>query len=220
MSWEDADHTGEYCRTCSGINLGCIDCATEKSGALSDRERFLVTLSAHPSSRADTIVCLAGDDGDARAGASVELFKSGMAPGILVTGGRDNPPHVGALLTTSLIYGKGIAHERVITDATASNTREQAVNTVALAQEKGWKRLILVASSWHQPRAYLTFLRALQEAKADETICIVPPPFPISGGARFGERLALECEKIDRYGDTGDCASYADGLAYLARWAA
>jgi uncharacterized SAM-binding protein YcdF (DUF218 family) len=216
MSWEDADHTGEYCRTCSGINLGCIDCATEKSGALSDRERFLVTLAYQRPSHADVIVCLAGEDGENRALVAAELFKMGMAPGILVTGGLDRSPHLGALPTTTLLYGRGIVFDRIVTDASAANTREQAVNTIDKAQRRGWKRLILVASAYHMPRAYLTFLKALQDARAAD-VCVVPAA--VLGADRFTERLALECEKIDRYGDTGDVASYADGLAYLARWA-
>jgi uncharacterized SAM-binding protein YcdF (DUF218 family) len=187
---------------------------------ISDRERFLVTLAYHPTSNADTIVCLAGEEGESRAHYAASLFKHRLRPddppvasGILVTGGRDNPPHVGALLTTTLLYGKGIAHNRIITDARATNTREQAINTVATAVEKGWKRLLIVASSWHAPRAYLTFLAALQEAGVTD-VCLVPAAVQ---SPAFADRLDGELAKIDAYGP--HCASYADGLAELARWA-
>jgi uncharacterized SAM-binding protein YcdF (DUF218 family) len=183
---------------------------------MTDQTRFLVTLAYSRPSHADLIVCLAGEEGEERALAAAELFKMGMAPAILVTGGRHEPPtHMGATLLQTLILGRGIAHDRIVTDVVPMNTREQAVETVALVQSKGWKRCILVASAYHMPRAYLTFLQALTEAKAD--VCVVPAA--VSGADRFAERLALECEKIDRYGDAGDVASYADGLAALARWA-
>jgi uncharacterized SAM-binding protein YcdF (DUF218 family) len=182
---------------------------------LTDRERFLVTLAYQRPSHADVIVCLAGEDGENRAFDAAELFKAGKAPGILVTGGRHEGAHMGAAALKTLILGRGIAHDRIVVDDVPQNTREQAVETVALALVKGWKRLILCASTYHQPRAFLTFLRALQEAKQDETICIAH--YPVRGADDFDGRLARDIAKIEAYGD--HCASYADGLAALARWA-
>jgi uncharacterized SAM-binding protein YcdF (DUF218 family) len=181
---------------------------------MTDRERFLVTLAYQHPSNADAIVCLAGEEGEARAIAAAGLFKMGKAPGILVTGGRHEPPtHMGASVMQTLILGRGIAHDRILIDLVPLNTREQAVETVALALSKGWKRIILVASSWHVCRAYLTFLAALQEAGVTD-MCLVPAAV---GSPAFEDRLAGELDKIDGYG--AHCASYADGLAELARWA-
>jgi uncharacterized SAM-binding protein YcdF (DUF218 family) len=199
----------DYCDNCGGYV--CLACAS----ALTDRERFLVTLAYQRPSKADVIVCLAGEDGESRAYVAADLFKLGYAPAILVTGGRQEGAHMGAEEVAKAIRGRGIHHDKIVTDLVPMNTREQAVETVALVQSKGWKRCILVASAYHMPRAYLTFVQAITEAKAD--VCVVPAA--VLGADRFGERLALECEKIDRYGDTGDVARYADGLAYLARWA-
>jgi uncharacterized SAM-binding protein YcdF (DUF218 family) len=183
--------------------------------AISDRERFLTTLAYRPASSADTIVCLAGEEGEARARAAASLFKMGLGQGIVVTGGRHEPPtHIGAKLLTTLILGHGIAHDRVLTDEAPQHTREQAVAVVAQAVEKGWKRLTLVASDYHMPRCYLTFLRALQEAGAVETIYLVPAA--VLGSARFGERLAVELGKVAEYGS--HVASYAEGVAYLDAW--
>jgi uncharacterized SAM-binding protein YcdF (DUF218 family) len=186
---------------------------------ISDRERFLLTLAYARPSHADTIVCLAGEDGDNRALVAAELFKMGMAPGILVTGGRHEPPtHIGADLLQTLILGRGIAHDRILIDTAAQHTYQQAVNTIATAQAKGWKRLILVASHYHVPRAFLTFVRALQEAKQDEAICVVPAA--VLGADRFAERLDVELQKAGEYrGKFGHVATYAEGLAYLGRWA-
>lgn len=184
---------------------------------ITDRERFLLTLAYRHPSNADTIVCLAGEDGENRAFVAAELFKMGKAPGILVTGGRHEPPTIhGAESLATLIMGRGIFHDRILTDTAAQHTRAQAVNTVSTAMAKGWKRLILCASAYHLPRATLTFVRALQEVKQDETICIVPAA--VLGADNFGDRLALELEKVDDYGEIGHCASYSEGLAYLARW--
>jgi uncharacterized SAM-binding protein YcdF (DUF218 family) len=183
---------------------------------MTDRELFLVTLAYQRPSNADAIVCLAGEDAENRAFDAAELFKHGNAPGILVTGGRHEPPTIdGAESVASMIRGQGIFHDRILTDPDAKNTYQQAVNTIATAQAKGWKRLILVASTYHQPRAFLTFLRALQEAKAED---IYVAHYPVMGADRFAERLALELEKVDDYAEIGHCASYRDGLDYLARW--
>jgi uncharacterized SAM-binding protein YcdF (DUF218 family) len=181
---------------------------------ISDRERFLVSLAYTSPSNADVIVCLAGEEGDNRAFAAAELFKMGKAPGILVTGGRHEPPtHIGATLLTTLILGRGIAHDRILADDGPQNTREQAEAVINQAAKRNWRRLILVASSWHIARAYLTFLAALQEAGVTD-VCLVPAAVQ---SPAFADRLDGELAKIDAYGP--HCASYADGLAELARWA-
>ncbi len=41
-----------------------------------------------------------------------------------------------------------------------SDTRDEAVKTAALAQQKGWQRLLLVTSASHMPRAAATFEKA------------------------------------------------------------
>jgi uncharacterized SAM-binding protein YcdF (DUF218 family) len=185
--------------------------------AISDRERFLATLAYRPASSADTIVCLAGEEGESRALAAASLFKMGLGQGILVTGGRHEPPtHIGAKLLTTLILGHGIAHDRVITDEKPQHTREQAVAVVAQAVEKGWKRLTLVASDFHMPRAALSFIRALNEAGCAREVCIVPAA--VLGTGRFLERLTAELAKVDEYCALGHVASYTEGLEYLCHW--
>lgn len=198
---------------------------------VSDRERFCAVLSNGPMLRADAIVVLEGD-GVARLATALELFRQHAAPVIVLSGGLDVPPN--CLTAESLagtLYGMGVAPDRVLCESASLNTREQAVHVITMAQAKGWKRLLLVASPYHQYRAYLTFLHALAEVHATESIHLVNVPASnlnwwtglkgVNGVERSRlELLEDEFEKCDDYQVTGHCASFAAGLAYLKHWEA
>jgi uncharacterized SAM-binding protein YcdF (DUF218 family) len=188
------------------------------------REQFCAALFTGPLLRGDAVVLLTGD-GETRVATAAELFRQNAAPLILVTGGLHEPPYaLDAKTTAGKLMALGVAPRAIEADMTAMNTREQAVHTVAQAVERGWGRLLLVASPYHAPRAFLTFLRALQEAGVTDTVhlLVVPtseqPWFKRPEG-RDETRLALladEFEKVERYAD--HVATWDDGLAYLEAW--
>jgi uncharacterized SAM-binding protein YcdF (DUF218 family) len=189
------------------------------------REAFCAVLANGPLLLPDAVVLLAGEDALPRMDTAAYLLKNGAGAVLLVTGGRhDGKRWWGAERLTPKLIGKGVSHRKIEIDNEAQNTREQAVNAVALAVEKGWKRLMVVASSYHLPRAYLTFLQALRERDLDRVVHLVPVPAshtpwfsaPDAMEESRVELLATEYAKIDQYAE--HVASYEDGLAYLQWW--
>jgi uncharacterized SAM-binding protein YcdF (DUF218 family) len=192
-----------------------------------ERERFLAVLYTGPLLQSDAIVVLAGEDAAPRLAVAAQLLRDGGAAKILVTGGRHDPPrHVGATACAAQLMGMGIKPACLITDDRPQHTRDQAVAFAASAQQESWGRVLLVASSYHLPRAYLTFVKALAEAEMPDTVHVCPVPTsqtpwfgsPAGVDATRGDLLAVELAKIDEYGAQGHVASYAEGLAYLQHW--
>jgi len=192
---------------------------------MTERERFCAVLSNGPVYQSDAVVLLCGEDCGPRIAVAAQIMLTGGAHGVLVSGGRDEPPRwIGAEKAFASLLGAGVASGKIMLDRESQNTREQAVNAVELAVEKEWKRLLIAASPYHQYRAFLTFLRALQEAgKADEIqIMSVPasqaPWFDAPAGMEQSraDLLAVEFAKVEEY--TEHVATYAEGLVYLETW--
>jgi uncharacterized SAM-binding protein YcdF (DUF218 family) len=98
------------------------------------------------------------------------------------------------------------------------NTREQAVEVVRMAQQRGWKKLILVASHEHQYRAYLTFLREVLDTRSGITLYNAPARnldwFVDKGwGTRF-DRLEAEILRIEKYTEFGHLANAQEVIEY------
>ena len=186
-----------------------------------ERERFLTVLSRPPLRQADAIVVLCGEDGAERAEVGMHLLGAGYAPRIILSGGLEAPPLVGAWTLHARLMGKGVDPSRLVVEADSTNTHEQAVNVLALPQVSNWTSLLLVASPQHLPRAFLTFLRALQDADA---VRVTPVPasqlrwWSAPEGTRVPRITLLDEElaKIARYPE--HVATYAEGLAYLEHW--
>lgn len=192
---------------------------------VSEREQFCAVLSNGSIRQGDAIVLLTGD-GDARVSVAAELFKCGAAPVIVVTGGYTNPPHsVPATEMAGSLIGMGIAPDCVVVDNDSMHTQDQARHVLEIATERKWRRLLLVASPYHQFRAFLTFLKVLKDAGQDGDIHLVSVPagmhIPWFGVPAGRERsrvqlLAEEFGKVEQY--AADVASYGEGLEYLRQW--
>jgi uncharacterized SAM-binding protein YcdF (DUF218 family) len=191
------------------------------------RDTFLAVLSSGPLLAADAIVVLCGEDAAARLATGVQLFASQAAPWLVLSGGRHEPPRsIGADALLSDVLGRGVAPDRVLRDATSQNTHEQAVNVAEMAARYRWRRLLLVASPYHVPRAFLTFLAVLRATKQDTTVRVIPVPCadvpwfqsPPGVTETRAALLAVEYAKIDAHQSTGDVATYAQGLDYLKWW--
>jgi uncharacterized SAM-binding protein YcdF (DUF218 family) len=188
------------------------------------RETFCALLDHGPLLESDAVVVLCGEDAEPRLTMAAHLLASRGSPIVVLTGGKDEPPRwTGAERAFPVLMGHGIAHDRIRVDKDAMNTREQAVNVVAMAKAEEWRRILLVASAYHSYRALLTFVKALQEAGATDDVQIVSAPVSHTpwGKAPNGmtetrlDLLAGEFEKIEEYADV---ASYEDGITYLLAW--
>jgi len=185
---------------------------------MTDRDTFCAVLSALPLTRADAIVVLTGD-GLTRVPTVVELFRQQAAPVILVAGGVDAPPFAlpADRLRDELIRA-GVHPDAVRVEPDSQHTAESAHAVCAIAKFHGWRRVLLVTSAYHMPRAMLSFVAALKALGLDEVVQIVPVA-AVQPWCDATDRLGLlhgEREKVTQY--AGDVASYDDGLAYLLRW--
>lgn len=181
---------------------------------------FLAQLYTQRPQQADAIIVLCGEDGQLRAEAGLALFKLRTAPTLVLSGGRHEPPAIlGADHLARYVLGEGVAPNALVVEGQSQNTREQAACVGTL--EAGAKSLLLVASAYHLPRAFLTFLSASLQGD--------PRLIPVAANAPWHEpppgldrtRADLwhvELTKITEYQQRGDCASWEDGLAYLKAW--
>lgn len=189
---------------------------------LSPRERFLALVFSQPPRQADAIVILAGEDAKPRLEMGWRAFCEGGAPLIVVSGGLDDPPSkLDAKALRTILIGKGLSPDRIILEAASQNTIDQASFVLDLARAHQWTRLMITASSYHLPRAILTFLQAMGDAT--ETYRLIPlcaNQSPWSGspeGVSTTREMLLdvEAEKVELYRERGHCASYEAGVEYL-----
>lgn len=170
---------------------------------------------------ADAIVVLCGEDCEPRLRVAAELMGSGGAPLVVLTGGVNGPGVIGARRARAELMGMGVAPSRITCEIGSTNTRGQAEALALQAASQGWRRMLLVASAYHMPRAFLTFIHAM---RSDCQVLPVPASQSPWGGCPEGveqTRLALlgsEMAKIETYRKKGHLASYAEGVEYLLRW--
>ena len=216
------------------------------------REKFLAVLANGPILLGDAVVILLGEDSEERMEVGLQLMvQQGTAlfnissneevtpdeytaslierhaPMLVLSGGIEDPPRKRSAKTmASKLLGRGVSPSAVYADNDAMNSREQAVNFVAHALEKDWQRVLLVASPYHMPRAFLTALKAVTEAGAEKALHIIPvtsaqAPWWSCPDGMTETRLDLystEMDKIKEYRE--HVATWGEGLDYLKFWEA
>lgn len=94
---------------------------------------------------------------------ALELVRLGKAPFLCVSGGtagRGPQRWIEADLLKSAIDERQLSSVPVISLGACTDTRDEALHLRRLADEHGWKRLLLVTSAVHQRRALATFRHA------------------------------------------------------------
>lgn len=186
---------------------------------ITDREKILAIVDNDCLSASDAIILLEGDGFD-RFRKAVSLYKQGKAPKIVFSGNITDYDYGSYPFAEVLprMLEAGVPEDDIIHEDKSLNTREQAVEVVRMAQERGWKKLILVASHEHQYRAYLTFLREVLDSKSGITLYNAPARnldwFVDKGwGTRF-ERLEAEILRIEKYTEMGHLANAQEVIDY------
>lgn len=186
---------------------------------LSERELFAALISGDTLVKADAIILLEGD-GTSRLAYTAELFKSGIAPKICFSGGAVNPAYGSYIFEyyKPLLGENGLHESDFIVEGVSQHTQQQAEEVIKLAEKHNWKKIVLLASHYHQYRAYLTFLREILIRKSD-IILISAPARNLSwfGENDWGRRydlLSSEFEKIEKYMASGHCATYSEAIIY------
>jgi uncharacterized SAM-binding protein YcdF (DUF218 family) len=128
-----------------------------------------------------------------------ELLRAGRARAVLVTGGALFP-RPGVAVEAEVLAAQlrlwGIAPERIVVEGASRNTRENALHSVELVRQHGWRRLLLVTSANHMPRALGCFRAVGLEPD------VLPVDFraPVEGGLAASDLLP-RASHLDRSTD-------------------
>ena len=99
--------------------------------------------------KADELVVLGGGDG--RAERAAELYRQGVAPGVICTGYGDCAANV------LVLQKSGVPASAIVAEPTALTTWQNAQITAPLLRQMGAHRVILVTSWYHSRRALAVF---------------------------------------------------------------
>ena len=134
---------------------------------ITDREKILAIVDNDCLSPSDAIILLEGDGFD-RFRKAVSLYQQQKAPKIVFSGNITDYDYGSFPFEEVLprMLKAGVPETDIIHEDQSLNTREQAVEVIRMAMQRGWKKLILVASHEHQYRAYLTFLREVLDTRS------------------------------------------------------
>ena len=116
----------------------------------------------------DAIVILGDDNynGD-RAARAAELFKDGWAPRVIASGRYLRPYASIAELEEHDLADRGVPRSAIVRfPQHAENTREEAIALRQLISERGWRRILVVTSSYHTRRSRYIFARILPAGTA------------------------------------------------------
>lgn len=186
---------------------------------MNQREKFIILVDNDCIKKSDAIILLEGD-GLNRCSKAIELYKQGFSEIIVFSGGIDNPSY-GSIPYSEIVpilVKSGIPPHAIIHEKKSLNTREQAIEVIKLATNRGWKKLLLVASNYHQYRAYLTFLKEVNETKSDILLYNAPSENlnwfeETEWGQRF-DLLDQEFLRIEKYNELGHLATFNDAIEY------
>ena len=119
---------------------------------------------------ADVIIVLGGGTGNVSWGGSVNLqdasdrvfhgarlYKAGKAPVILLAGGGAPDGWPESMIMAALLVEQGISKEDLLEEQISVNTRQNAVNSLALMKREGFEKVLLVTSAVHMRRAMAVF---------------------------------------------------------------
>ena len=192
-------------------------CIGKTLSKLTGREKFIILVDNEPLQKVDAIILLEGD-GFFRIAKAKELLHSRMADLIVVSGGVDNPEYGSFAGLAEELEKQGVQKNQIIVEDKSQHTKEQAEQVLNLATEKGWTKILLVASHFHQYRAFLTFLKAM--SSSDQKIMIINaavhdlPWFKENAWGKRYDLLEKEFEKIEKYQQSGDVAGFREAIEY------
>ncbi len=160
--------------------------------------------------KADAVILLQGDRLD-RVQKIQSLYEKGLANKIVVIGNDERVEELNDSYLSEIkeyFLSKGIFKKNIVMDDKALNTLGQAVNVIKMAKEKKWKKLIVVTSSYHLLRAYLTFVKQLMEQDWHGDIIMQTADLDWQM-----KMLNIEMEKLKKY--QKDIATIKQGIKYI-----
>lgn len=144
----------------------------------------------------------------------IALWKSGVAPWLVFTGARlpwTPSAEVEGMKSGRLAVERGVTLDRILVTDVVANTADEASAVALLAMQRGWKRVVLVTTAWHMPRAARLFRKAGVEFEAFPVDYQVGPDvqwhwldfLPTADALRFTETGLRELYGLGFYALTG-----------------
>ncbi len=125
----------------------------------------------------------------------LRLLRAGKAPGLILSGGAiawltgSSLPEAARMARLAAEYG--VEPGQLLLESRSRNTRENAVHTARLMGERGLKRVLLVTSARHMPRAAGVF------RKAGVDFVPAPTDFRVAAKPFSPWRLLPDVESLD-----------------------
>jgi uncharacterized SAM-binding protein YcdF (DUF218 family) len=91
----------------------------------------------------------------ARAGHAADLYRQGLAPRVIATGGPTEQGPVESAVLARVLTERGVPSGDIIQEEHALNTIQNIRNSQAIMREHGWSTAILVTEPFHINRAAL-----------------------------------------------------------------
>ncbi len=142
--------------------------------------------SARPGDRWDAVIVLSGLVDDAATEAfgrpayndnverlleTFQLLRSDRARFVLISGGSGRlgggPPEADVI--AQQLEAWGIDRSRIVLERGSRNTHENAAASTAIVHDRGWRKVLLVTSAFHMPRALGCFRK---EGLAVDTLAV------------------------------------------------
>lgn len=146
--------------------------------AVSQAAHFLGA-PALPPAPADLLVVPGGDVGD-RGLATAQLYKTGMAPRVLLTGMEGSPAAVKPTYLhwrVQMLTDAGVPRERIEVDAESRNSWEEAINTRRLMEARGWRRVLVVSDPYHMRRLSWAWHRVFEGSGLEYSLASSAPEY-------------------------------------------
>lgn len=179
--------------------------------------------------KSDAVVWLQGDRYD-RGKKVLEIYRSKLTHTVVISGNdiligpgaRPGEDNVWVADMKKYLLKNKVKLSDIVIDDGVLNTKEQAVNVVKLAKKNNWKKIILVSSAYHQPRVFLTFIKAANTCNfngkiTNQTFFIAADDVASGRKVKTSVLMRSELSKIENYQSKGDLVSYEDGYEYFYR---
>jgi uncharacterized SAM-binding protein YcdF (DUF218 family) len=186
---------------------------------ISEREKFIILVDNDIIKKADAIILLEGD-ALSRCEQAAYLYKNKFSKKIVFSGGitDHNYGSLPAEYILPELVKLGVKLEHIIIEDKSQNTKEQAEEVIKIVFKNNWSKIILVASHYHQYRAFLTFLKVINNLNYNLIIYNAPAKdlkwfSDQEYGTRF-DQLQSEFIRIQKYTQIGHLATFEEGIKY------
>jgi len=154
-----------------------------------------------PVNHADAILVLGGGDGS-RQDRAVEFYRAGLAPVIISSGEKPLLPgfeqsyaEVGALY----MVARGVPRDAILLLPLSTSTFDEAAFSLRLAQERGFRSLLVVTDNYHTRRSKWTFGHAFRRSGIEVTIASATPSWlPIDSWWKYERSLLAVLEEYEK----------------------